>query len=107
MICNPQTGEKFQFGGTGTEYTIQSVTATGNTGEYQITIDTAVSTSDGTALQFTESETWYLSNSTPDTRGLTVYHIWNYRGGNINYYGSGTVGTDRYVVFDNVASALM
>lgn len=103
----PKTGEKFQFGGSGTEHTIQSATATGNTGEYQITIDSAVSTSDGTALQFTQSKTWYLSNSAPDTRGLTVHATsGTTEGGNINYYGSGTVGTDRYVVFDNVASAI-
>ena len=103
----PKIGEKFQFGGSGTEHTIQSATATGNTGEYQITIDSAVSTSDGTALQFTQSKTWYLSNSAPDTRGLTVHATsGTTEGGNINYYGSGTVGTDRYVVFDNVASAI-
>lgn len=103
----PKVGEKFQFGGSGTEHTIQSATATGSTGEYQITIDSAVSTSDGTALQFTQSKTWYLSNSAPDTRGLTVHATsGTTEGGNINYYGSGTVGTDRYVVFDNVASAI-
>ena len=57
-------GESFQFGGTGTEYAINSVTATGNSGEYVVVIDTAVSQSDNTALQFTTSKTFTGLNST-------------------------------------------
>ena len=52
----PSQGETFQFGGSGTTYTIQSATATGNSGEYTIVISASVSQSDNTALQFVTSK---------------------------------------------------
>ena len=52
----PSQGETFQFGGTGTTYTIQSATATGNSGEYTIVINASVSQSDNTTLQFVTSK---------------------------------------------------
>lgn len=103
----PQQGEVFQFAGTGTEYTIQSATATGNSGEYQITIGTSVSTTDGVELRFTQSKTWSGLNSTPDMRGLEVHATsGSEEGGNINYYGSATVTSGGVGVFDSPASAV-
>ena len=103
----PNTGETFQFGGTGTTYTIQSVTATGNSGEYAISIDQAVSQSDNTALQFVTSRTFTGLTSTPDMRGKVVYGTsGSSEGADVYYYGSGTVSTSGVVVFDIPASAL-
>jgi hypothetical protein len=103
----PQTGETFQFAGTGTVYTIQSATATGNSNEYAISISGAVSQSDGVALQFVTSRTFTGLNSTPDMRGLTVYGTsGSIEGGAINYYGSGIVNSSGVVVLDKPASAI-
>ncbi len=103
----PQTGETFQFAGTGTTYTIQSATATGNSNEYAISISEAVSQSDGVALQFVTSRTFTGLNSTPDMRGLTVYGTsGSTEGGAINYYGSGIVNSSGVVVLDKPASAI-
>lgn len=103
----PQVGEKFQFAGTGTEYTINAATATGVSGEYNITINAAVSTSNNVELRFTFSKTWSGLNSVPDMRGLVVYGTsGTTEGGNINYYGDGTVTSGGVVVLDSVASAI-
>ena len=103
----PQVGEKFQFAGTGTEYTINAATATGVSGEYNITVNAAVSTSNNVELRFTFSKTWSGLNSAPDMRGLKVYGTsGTTEGGNINYYGDGTVTSGGVVVLDSVASAL-
>lgn len=103
----PQQGETFQFSGTGTEYTIQSVTATGNSNEYHITIDGALSTSNNVELRFTKSKTWFLSNSTPDMRGLTVHATsGSSEGADLYYYGSSTVSSGNIAVFDIPASAV-
>ena len=102
----PSVGESFQFGGTGTEYTINSATATGNSGEYVVVIDTAVSQSDNTALQFTTSKTFTGLNSAPDMRAKTVHATsGSTEGGNINYYGFATVDANGVAVFDTPASA--
>jgi len=102
----PSVGESFQFGGIGTEYTINSVTATGNSGEYVVVIDTAVSQSDNTTLQFTTSKTFTGLNSAPDMRTKTVHATsGSTEGGNINYYGSATVDSNGVAVFDTPASA--
>ena len=69
----PSVGETFQFGGTGTVYTINGVTYTGTSGEYAISISASVSQSDNTALQFVTSKTFSGLNTTPDMRGLTVF----------------------------------
>ena len=103
----PYTGEKFQFAGTGTTYTINSVTATTNSGEYVIVLDTAVSQSDGVELRFTTSRTFSGLNSTPDMRGKTVYATsGSTEGGNINYYGLAVVDANGVAVFDTPASAV-
>ena len=103
----PQTGETFQFAGTGTVYTIQSSTATGNSNEYAISISGAVSQSDGVALQFVTSRTFTGLNSTPDMRAKTVYATsGSTEGGNIKYYGSATVDSNGVAVFDIPASAI-
>lgn len=103
----PYTGEKFQFAGTGTVYTINSVTATTNSGEYVIVLDTAVSQSDGVELRFTTSRTFAGLNSNPDMRGKTVHATsGSTEGGNINYYGSAVVDANGVAVFDSPASAV-
>lgn len=103
----PNVGETFQFGGTGTVYTINSVTATGVSGEYVISIPSAVSQADGVTLQFVTSKVFNGLNSTPDLRGLVVYGTsGSTEGGAINYYGSGTVDANGVVVLDKPASAI-
>ena len=103
----PSIGESFQFAGTGTTYTINSVTATGNSGEYVIALDQAVSQSDGVALQFTTSKTFSGLNASPDMRGLTVHGTsGSSESGNIYYYGSGVVSASGVVVLDTPASAV-
>ena len=103
----PNIGESFQFAGTGTTYTINSVTATGNSGEYVIALDQAVSQSDGVALQFTTSKTFSGLNASPDMRGLTVHGTsGSSESGNIYYYGSGVVSASGVVVLDTPASAV-
>ena len=53
------------------------------------------------------SKTWSGLNSGPDMRGLTVYGTsGSTEGGNINYYGDGTVTSGGVVVLDAVASAI-
>ena len=85
----PNIGETFQFAGTGTVHTIQSVTATGNSNEYTIAIDSAVSQSDGVALQFVTSRTFTGLNSTPDMRGKVVHATsGSSEGSDVYYYGS-------------------
>jgi hypothetical protein len=103
----PYTGEKFQFAGTGTVYTINSVTATANSGEYVIVLDTAVSQSDGVELRFTTSRTFTGLNSNPDMRGKTVHATsGSTEGGNINYYGLAVVDANGVAVFDSPAFAV-
>jgi len=90
----PSQGETFQFGGSGTTYTIQSVTATGTSGEYTIVINAATSQSDNTALQFVTSKVFSGLNTTPDMRGKKVYFTsGSTEGGSVYYYGSGTVSS--------------
>lgn len=103
----PNVGETFQFAGTGTVHTIQSVTATGNSNEYTIAIDSAVSQSDGVALQFVTSRTFTGLNSTPDMRGKTVHATsGSSEGADIYYYGSATVDSNGVAVFDIPASGI-
>ena len=103
----PQTGETFQFGGTGTIYTIQSATPTGNSNEYTISINAAVSQSDNTALQFVTSRTFTGLNASPDMRGKVVHATsGTTEGSDINYYGKATVTSGGVAVFDIAASAV-
>ena len=103
----PSIGESFQFGGSGTTYTINSVTATSNSGEYVVVLDQAVSQADNTALQFTTSKTFTGLNASPDMRGLTVHGTsGSSESSNIYYYGSGLVSSGGVVIFDTPASAV-
>ena len=102
----PSQGETFQFGGTGTTYTISSATATGNSGEYTIVINAAVSQANNTALQFVTSKVFSGLNSAPNLVGKTVYATsGTTEGGNIFYYGDGTVDSNGNVSFDTPISA--
>ena len=99
----PSQGETFQFGGTGTIYTIQSATATGNSGEYTIVINASVSQSDNTTLQFVTSKvfsglTTHIGKTVFATAGST-------EGGAIYYYGSGVVDGSGNVTIDTPTTA--
>ena len=99
----PSQGETFQFGGTGTTYTIQSATATGNSGEYTIVINASVSQSDNTTLQFVTSKvfsglTTHVGKTVFATAGST-------EGGAIYYYGSGVVDGSGNVTIDTPTTA--
>ncbi len=103
----PSVGEKFTFAGNATVYTINAASATSNSGEYSLTLNAAVSTSNDVALTFTTSKTWSGLNATPDMRGLTVHGTsGTSEGGNINYFGDGTVTSGGVVVLDSPAAAL-
>ena len=102
----PSQGETFQFGGTGTTYTISSATATSNSGEYTIVINSAVSQADNTALQFVTSKVFSGLNTTPNLIGKTVFATsGSTEGGNIFYFGDGTVDSNGNVSFDTPISA--
>ena len=102
----PSQGETFQFGGTGTTYTIQSATATGNSGEYTIVISASVSQSDNTALQFVTSKVFSGLNSAPSLVAKTVHATsGSTEGGNIFYFGDGVVDSNGNVTFDTPISA--
>ena len=105
--AQPLAGETFQFGGSGTVHTIQSSVATGNSNEYAISIDSAVSESDNTALQFVTSRTFTGLNSSPDMRGKVVHATsGSAEGSDVKYYGSATVTSGGVAVFDIPASAI-
>jgi hypothetical protein len=100
----PSVGETFQFGGTGTTFTINSVTATGVSGEYTIVIDTASSQSDGVALQFVTSKvfsglTTHIGKAVFATSGTNEDSA-------VYYYGTGTVSSGGVVSFTTAASAV-
>mgnify|MGYP003145142463 FL=1 len=102
----PSQGETFQFGGTGTTFTIQSATATSNAGEFTIVINTASSQSDNTALQFVTSKVFSGLNTTPTLVGKTVHATsGSTEGGNIFYFGDGVVDSNGNVSFDTPISA--
>jgi len=103
----PSQGETFQFGGAGTIFTIQSVTATANPNEYTITINANSTQSDNTALQFITSKVFSGLNTTPNLIGKTVYGTsGSEEGGTINYYGDGVVDSNGVVTFDTPTSAI-
>ena len=83
----PSAGETFKI--SSTEYVIQSVTATGNTGEYILTVPTAISASDNTAIEFVTSKvftglTHLAAKEVHATSGST-------EDDQLGYYGKGTV----------------
>ena len=102
----PSQGETFQFAGVGTVYTIQSATATGNSGEYTIVLNASTSQSDGVALQFVTSKVFSGLNSSPDMRLKTVYLTsGSAEGSAIYYYGSGTVDANGVVSITTATSS--
>ena len=102
----PSQGETFQFAGAGTVYTIQSATATGNSGEYTIVLNASTSQSDGVALQFVTSKVFSGLNSLPDMRLKTVYLTsGSAEGSAIYYYGSGTVDANGVVSITTATSS--
>lgn len=102
----PSVGESFQFAGTGTTFTIQSVNASGNTNEYILILDAVTSQSNNATLVFTTSKVFTGLNATPSLIGKVVHAT---SGSNeddaIFYYGSGTVSSGGVVSFQNVASS--
>ena len=102
----PSQGETFQFAGVGTVYTIQSATATGNSGEYTIVLNASTSQSDGVALQFVTSKVFSGLNSLPDMRLKTVYLTsGSAEGSAVYYYGSGTVDANGVVSITTATSS--
>ena len=102
----PSQGETFQFAGAGTVYTIQSATATGNSGEYTIVLNASTSQSDGVALQFVTSKVFSGLNSAPDMRLKTVYLTsGSAEGSAVYYYGSGTVDANGVVSITTATSS--
>jgi len=102
----PSQGETFQFAGAGTVYTIQSATATGNSGEYTIVLNASTSQSDGVALQFVTSKVFSGLNSLPDMRLKTVYLTsGSAEGSAVYYYGSGTVDANGVVSITTATSS--
>jgi hypothetical protein len=107
MTSAPQVGEKFTFAGNSTVYTVNSVSTTSNSNEYSITVNAAKSTANDVALTFTSSRTWSGLNSTPDMRLKTVHGTTGTEeGGNINYYGDGTVNSSGVVVLDSATASV-
>jgi len=99
----PSVGEKFQFSGAGTEYTINSVTATGNPNEYNIVLDQVATQADNDPLQFTTSKVF---NGLTDYIGEVVHATaGSAEGSPVYYYGSGTVDASGNVTFDTATSA--
>ena len=102
----PSSGETFQFGGTGTTFTINSVVATANPNEYTITIDSNTTQSDNATLVFVKSKVFSGLNSSPNMVGLTVHATsGSNETDNYFYYGSGTVNSSGIVTFPNAISA--
>ena len=99
----PSVGETFQFGGSGTTYTINSVTATSTSGEYTIVVDAASSQSDGVALQFVTSKVF---SGLTDYIGKTVHATaGSVEGSAVYYYGSGTVSSGGVVSIGTATSS--
>ena len=102
----PSVGESFQFGGTGTTFTIQSVNATGNANEYILILDAVTSQSNNATLVFTTSKVFSGLNSTPSLIGKVVHATsGSTEEDAIFYYGSGTVSSGGVVRFQKVASS--
>ena len=102
----PSVGESFQFGGTGTTFTIQSVNATGNANEYILILDAVTSQSNNATLVFTTSKVFSGLNSAPSLIGKVVHATsGSTEEDAIFYYGSGTVSSGGVVRFQKVASS--
>jgi hypothetical protein len=101
--ASPNQGDTFQFAGTGTTHTITSVTATGTTNEYVISVSpVTASVSDNTDLVFLTSRVFtgitQIGKTVHATSGST-------EDGDFFYYGSGVVTSAGTVTFPSPAAA--
>lgn len=101
--ASPNQGDTFQFAGTGTTHTVTSVTATGGSNEYIISVSpVTASVSDNTDLIFLTSRVFtgitQIGKTVHATSGST-------EDGDFFYYGSGIVQSDGSVTFPSPAAA--
>ena len=101
--ASPNQGDTFQFAGTGTTHTVTSVTATGGSNEYIISVSpVTASISDNTDLVFLTSRVFtgitQIGKTVHATSGST-------EDGDFFYYGSGIVQSDGSVTFPSPAAA--
>jgi hypothetical protein len=100
--AEPNVGETFQFGGSGDIYTITSSVATGNSNEYVITIDQAVTETNNRPLKWVTSRIFtgitQIGKTVHATSGST-------EDDDFFYYGNGVVQSDGSVTFPSPAAA--
>ncbi len=101
--ASPNQGDTFQFAATGTTHTVTSVTATGTTNEYVISVSpVTASVSDNTDLVFLTSRVFtgitQIGKTVHATSGST-------EDGDFFYYGSGVVTSAGTVTFPSPAAA--
>ncbi len=101
--ASPNQGDTFQFAGTGTTHTITSVTATGTTNEYVISVSpVTASISDNTTLVFLTSRVFtgitQIGKTVHATSGST-------EAGDFFYYGSAVVSSAGTATFPSPAAA--
>lgn len=100
----PTTGETFTVNSIAC--TIQSVNATGVSGEYIIVVDVNVTASDNAVVEFTTSRVFTGLNSNPDLNGKVVHATsGSSETDDIRYYGSSTVTSGGVANFQLPASA--
>lgn len=98
----PSVGETFQFAGSGTIYTINSVNATGGSGEYTIVLNAVASQSANATMVFLTSKVFTgLTN-----HALKVVHATSgsVEGSPVYYYGSGTVDASGVLILPTITS---
>tara|TARA_R110002074_G_scaffold160414_1_gene317888 strand:+ start:4121 stop:6568 length:2448 start_codon:yes stop_codon:yes gene_type:complete len=92
----PSVGETFQFAGSGTVYTINSVNPTGGSGEYTIVLNVVASQSANATMVFLTSKVFTgLTNHALETVHATSGST---EDGVINYYGSGIVNASGILI---------
>jgi len=101
--ASPNQGDTFQFAGTGTTHTVTSVTATGTTNEYVISVSpVTASITDNTTLVFLTSRVFtgitQIGKTVHATSGST-------EAGDFFYYGSGVVTSAGTVTLPSPAAA--
>jgi hypothetical protein len=101
--ASPNQGDTFQFAGTGTTHTVTSVTATGTSNEYVISVSpVTASISDNTDLVFLTSRVFtgitQIGKTVHATSGST-------EDGNFFYYGSAVVTAAGTATFPSPAAA--
>jgi len=101
--ASPSQGDTFQFAGTGTTHTITSVTATGTTNEYVISVSpVTASINDNTVLVFLTSRVFtgitQIGKTVHATSGST-------EAGDFFYYGSAVVTSAGTATFPSPAAA--